>query len=292
MPSTYAHERFGCDVLKQLPEREKKAAEQAPGLFHLGLQGPDLFFYFHPLHPGPVTRIGNEVHRRPGLDFVRHAAQTAAEKDWAVPYLSYAYGSICHFALDRACHYDVFDWTRTHGVPHAVIEGELDRVLLKEDGKDPVRADLVENLHPEERDAEVIAAFYSGMQLGEGGEDGFTTAQMQAAIRSFIRFNHILTAPGRPKRWVIFTALKAAGKYDELRGHVIRYEADPACEEVLPVLRRHYEAAVPEAVRLICDFRDSAEGRLPWDALYNMNYESDYRRRWQEAGIDPAGKQG
>lgn len=171
MPSTYAHERFGCDVLKRLPERERAAAEQAPGLFHLGLQGPDLFFYYKPLNPGPVSRIGNAVHQRPGLDFAVHAAQVAAEHDWALPYLAYTYGSICHFALDRACHYDVFDYTRTHGAAHSVIEGELDRALLLEDGKDPVRADLVENLHPDPEDAQVIAAFYSGMNLGGSGED-------------------------------------------------------------------------------------------------------------------------
>ncbi|MBR2995288.1 MAG: hypothetical protein IKF45_01115 [Lachnospiraceae bacterium] len=285
MPSTYAHERFGCDVLKRLPERERAAAEQAPGLFHLGLQGPDLFFYYKPLNPGPVSRIGNAVHQRPGLDFAVHAAQVAAEHDWALPYLAYTYGSICHFALDRACHYDVFDYTRTHGAAHSVIEGELDRALLLEDGKDPVRADLVENLHPDPEDAQVIAAFYSGMNLGGSGEDGFTMKQMKSAIWSFIRFNHILTAPGKGKRFLIFSGMKAADKYEELRGHVIGYEEDPACREVLPVLRRHYEEAIPEAVRLIRDFRDSAEGRIAWDPLYEMNYESDYRRRWAEAGI-------
>ena len=43
MPATYAHYRFGQEVRKDLPEKEKKIVEEFPELFMIGLHGPDIF---------------------------------------------------------------------------------------------------------------------------------------------------------------------------------------------------------------------------------------------------------
>ena len=56
MPAVYAHRRFGAEVLACC---RNGAARAAIGAFHtlyeVGLQGPDILFYYDPLHKNPWT---------------------------------------------------------------------------------------------------------------------------------------------------------------------------------------------------------------------------------------------
>ena len=47
MPSTYAHRRFGTNVLEHLPDELRAQLEQNRELYDIGLHGPDLLFYYH-----------------------------------------------------------------------------------------------------------------------------------------------------------------------------------------------------------------------------------------------------
>ena len=45
MPTTYAHFRFGNDVLKVLPDEMKKTINKNIELYNIGLHGPDILIY-------------------------------------------------------------------------------------------------------------------------------------------------------------------------------------------------------------------------------------------------------
>ena len=62
----YAHYRFGCDVLKQLPEDIRSICTAHRGLFDIGLHGPDIYFFYRPVLPNKVNRIGYAAHKRSG----------------------------------------------------------------------------------------------------------------------------------------------------------------------------------------------------------------------------------
>ena len=50
MPSTYAHRRFGADVLNALdPETASLVTDRR--LYDIGLHGPDVLFYYDVVHP-------------------------------------------------------------------------------------------------------------------------------------------------------------------------------------------------------------------------------------------------
>ena len=66
MPAFYAHYRFGCDVLKQLPEDIRSICTAHRGLFDIGLHGPDIYFFYRPVLPNKVNRIGYAAHKRSG----------------------------------------------------------------------------------------------------------------------------------------------------------------------------------------------------------------------------------
>lgn len=57
MPSTYAHRRFGADVLVQLPRELREKITPYRPLYDMGLHGPDLMFYYRALQSNPVNRL-------------------------------------------------------------------------------------------------------------------------------------------------------------------------------------------------------------------------------------------
>ena len=104
MPAFYTHYRFGCDVLKQLPEDIRSICTAHRGLFDIGLHGPDIYFFYRPVLPNKVNRIGYAAHKRSGRYFLQRAQKVIAsahDKDAA---RAYFYGLLCHFTLDSICH--------------------------------------------------------------------------------------------------------------------------------------------------------------------------------------------
>ena len=58
MPATYAHFRFGREVLRRLSPETREAITPRIQLYHIGLHGPDIFFYYHPLSKKPGAGPG------------------------------------------------------------------------------------------------------------------------------------------------------------------------------------------------------------------------------------------
>lgn len=69
MPTHYAHIVFGRKVLQALPEDLSKKVSADQAAFYVGLHGPDPLFYYHPLTPNAVSRLGNAIHDEPGTVF-------------------------------------------------------------------------------------------------------------------------------------------------------------------------------------------------------------------------------
>lgn len=76
MPAFYAHYRFGCDVLNQLPEDIRSICTAHRGLFDIGLHGPDIYFFYRPVLPNKVNRIGYAAHKRSGRYFLQRAQKS------------------------------------------------------------------------------------------------------------------------------------------------------------------------------------------------------------------------
>ncbi|MFR9067454.1 MAG: zinc dependent phospholipase C family protein [Faecalibacterium prausnitzii] len=132
MPSTYAHRRFGANVLDHLPAPLREKLEAHRELYDIGLHGPDLLFYYHAaqVQPGEL-RWATPCTSEPGrafFDRARRVVHGEADRDAA---LAYALGFVCHFALDSTCHPYVEQFTRESGVTHCEIETEFDNMLLR-----------------------------------------------------------------------------------------------------------------------------------------------------------------
>ena len=221
MPSTYAHRRFGANVLEHLPDELRAQLEQNRELYDIGLHGPDLLFYYHAAKSNPVGALGNAMHEEPGrvfFDRARRVVHCEADRDAA---LAYALGFVCHFALDSTCHPYVEQFTRESGVTHCEIETEFDNMLLRRDGYDPLKFFTASHIHPSERNAKVIAPFY----------EGISEQTALDSIKGMISVHKLLQASNPVKRWVVLTGMRAVGKYEMLHGLVANPQPNPKCVE-------------------------------------------------------------
>ena len=100
MPSTYAHRRFGANVLDHLPAPLREKLEAHRELYDIGLHGPDLLFYYHAEKSTPVAALGNAMHDEQGRTFFDRARRVVHEEADREAALAYALGFVCHFALD------------------------------------------------------------------------------------------------------------------------------------------------------------------------------------------------
>lgn len=264
MPSLYAHYRFGQEVRGALKNREKRIVETYPELFLIGLHGPDILFYYHPLTSNFVNQTGYDMHDKAGREFFEYAAKVVRKYSNHGAYLSYVYGFICHFALDKACHGYIDEKIAESGVSHAEIETEFDRALMVKDGFNPIRHRLTKHITPSMRNARVISCFYKGI----------TARQVRTALREMIISHSLLRAPSKTKRKVINSVLKASGYYDSIHGMVVNIRKNPKCDDSTETLSTLYQEAKREAVRLIQEYKGYVEENKPLDSVYCYTFGS------------------
>ena len=135
MPAVYAHRRFGEKVLAACQNDEARTAiETYQDLFNIGLQGPDILFYYDPLRQNPYKAAGDALHDAPAAPFFEAGAAHVNGRPEGQALLSYLLGFLCHFALDSECHsYIEYEIGRS-GHPHVAIETALDGALMEKDG--------------------------------------------------------------------------------------------------------------------------------------------------------------
>ena len=262
MPSTYAHRRFGANVLDHLPAPLREKLEAHRELYDIGLHGPDLLFYYHAEKSTTVAALGNAMHEQKGEVFftrARTVVENATDKSAA---LAYVLGFICHFALDSTCHPYVEAYVRESGVGHCEIETEFDNALMREDGLDPIKFFTASHIKPSRERAEVIAPFYEGVTVDE----------TLAAMKGMITVHHLLQAANPVKRWVVLTGMKVLGKYDGMHGLVANPQPNPQCTESNRKLDALYAKALPLAERLILEYVAKLDTDEPLDAAYDHTF--------------------
>lgn len=145
MPGFVTHYLFGVDAYKMLPQNKiKKNIKKNHCAFALGLQGPDVFFYYPPSHIFHKQNIGDLAHRENTKAFFSYLMESRSHydnnpelQDIADAYLT---GFLGHYTLDCTAHPYVYAFTNydAENPPktvdyfgqHAYFETELDNELL------------------------------------------------------------------------------------------------------------------------------------------------------------------
>jgi len=250
MPSTYAHYRFGNDVLQSLSLSWKRSILSRRDLFDIGVHGPDLFFFYRPFSSNSVSAIGFDTHAQAGRIFFEHASRTIAASGFNPAALAYAGGLLTHFALDSVCHPYVEQQVRDGGPAHMEMEVSFDRFLLLRDGLDPAGQRLCDHVLPSAENAAVIAPFFPPA----------TAPQVLTAARSFVRYNNWLVAPGGAKRLLVRSAMKLSGNDRQLRHLLIPLTQNEACIDTDRELWALYRQALVLAGELFTELENHLHG--------------------------------
>lgn len=145
MPGFTAHYLFGQTIYRQLDAScLKKTIRKYHAAYNLGLQGPDLFFYFLPSYMIHENNIGSVAHTSKTNQFLRHLIESCnlfSDREQRETAQSYTAGFLGHYTLDAHCHPYVY-WrsgysqknfpkgNRYHG-RHMSLETDIDRELLQ-----------------------------------------------------------------------------------------------------------------------------------------------------------------
>lgn len=262
MPTTFAHDLFGKNVYKKLPEDMRQLIRKHGELYRIGLHGPDILFYYG-FGKNRVNQLGVQLHAQIAAPFFEKGAALAREDD---ALLAYLLGFVCHFMLDSVCH-PYIDGTVAKEVSHGEIEKELDRRLMVKAGLNPYRYyPAVRCIRPSKENALVIWKVFPEI----------TARQIESALRNmiFITNTMVYDDNGR-KQKVILPFLKLMGQYEHVGGNYMKAACDPRCHPYLDELERLFDQAEEEAAQMLQRFWRTARDGENLPDRFERNYNSN-----------------
>ena len=261
MPAFYAHYSFGQKVEALLPDDLMSLVEKNRNLYEIGLHGPDILFFYHPLRRHSVGKQGVAIHHEKGSVFFEKAAKTIHEAGDREEMMAYAVGAVCHLALDAACHPFIERYVKQSGISHHEIEKELEKYLMYRDGLDPFHFRFEKYAATEMTCAKAIAPFYD-----------LTPVQIKQCLESFVWYSRQFFTSDRLKRAVYFAGMRIVGCYGEVRGFFANKRDNELCAISSRYLEQQLEENVPVAVSMIEDFDRFCQTGSPLSAWFDRSF--------------------
>jgi len=210
MPAVAAHYSFGQEVLGLLPGSIKSFIEENKPAFDLGLQGPDLLFYYKVWKKNEVVDRGHELHRQTAGSFIR-AALTSLEQNPGSPQAeAYLLGFACHFVLDSTFHGRISELAPEDS-EHRLLEAELDRQLM-----DKYSCGRHEFLRTDRSDIAWLKLLYPGLSV----------KVLKKCAAGFLRLTALLDSKNPLIKFMIGLAEKALHKEGSFSSMSLKEEPD------------------------------------------------------------------
>ena len=182
MPSTYAHYRFGTQVIPMLSRDAQLAVARFRSLFDAGLHGPDIFFHYNLFWHTPTGDLGHSMHMQTGQEFFSQVCKRQRMHPSEAG-MAYLYGLLAHYALDSVCHPFINEIAAQGEIGHVELESEFERFLLDVDHKvPPEKQDLGVHLHLSRSEASTAAYLLNPV----------TPGQIRRSVRNMAFHFHLL----------------------------------------------------------------------------------------------------
>lgn len=262
MPTTYTHYRFGDRCLAAMSPALRLAAGRSRALYDIGVHGPDLFFYYHPLKANEVSAYGNRLHRQTARTFfekVRPVWQAGGSRE---EMLAYLLGFLSHFVLDSACHGYVEEARKELGISHNKLEAYFDAYLMRADGLTPSRVDRGASLRPSAGRAALIARFFD-----------FPPETVLAASKGQVRVMRLLYSPTGAKKQALRALIRRfgiRGSFDDL---FIDDAIPESCRPAMEVLDGLFAQALAEYPALAEALVHYLDGSAPLPERFDRDFE-------------------
>ncbi len=207
MPSTYAHYRFGADLLPELPLETQRIIHRFRQLYDVGLHGPDILSFNTTTIPNGTVRLCGKFHAQTGQVFFERVCR-AVRMNPADGVRAYLYGVLAHYALDSISSSYATRMAEERKIPVAQVWAEFDRFLLEQDGKlPPHEYDTGRHLQLTPGECQTVALFYPNVSAGAIGK---SVKNMATAAKAFSG------TKGSRRRAMLNTARRVAPRMAEL----------------------------------------------------------------------------
>lgn len=261
MPSTYAHYRFGQMVFDRLTSQQQNLIAPNRSLFDIGLHGPDILFYYHPLKSNAINRSGYAMHDKSGRSFFDQARKIYQQQANQEAHLVYLLGFICHFVLDAKCHPYVEKYVRQQSISHTRIEVEFDRYLLLKDGIKPETYALSQHIHPQSEYGEVIHFYFPGTNQ----------KTIVTALKLMNFYHRLLHIRYDFKRQILYWGMDLIHA-NSFKDQIMAKKPDLACQKSNEDLYQLWQDAINTACNLIQEFIEKGGNDAPLDLLYDHTF--------------------
>lgn len=262
MPAFYAHDRFGKQVAEHLGKELKQTVKHHYRQYRIGLQGPDLLFFYRPYRPSRVAKYGVRLHEISAYPFFQHAIRVVRKKGRESREYAYLMGFVCHFILDSECHPFVEGYQEESGIDHLEIEEEFEKKLLRLDGKDPLAYPLAKLVPVDIATADAIRPFYENISRKE----------ILRSLRDLRIIKRIFRAPGPVKQGFINGLFRLSGNYGKMKGLMNQRKDNPKCQKSNQELFRRFEASVELAARMIEELDESIWTRKELNERFDRTF--------------------
>jgi uncharacterized CHY-type Zn-finger protein len=247
MPTTYAHYTFGIKVLNELNEELREKIKNNIDLYHIGLHGPDILFYYKPLHSNKINKLGNEIHKQNANIFFKKAKDIIIIRDEKA--IAYIAGFICHFILDSQCH--PYIRTKEDKISHNEIEAEFDRAIMLKDNLNPITFKPTSHIVPSIDSAECISKFFPET----------TPQEILKSLSSMKFYLNLLVAPGKLQRALLISALRISSNVNKI-DLIKKYVPNEECLKINEELMSLYNEAIKPAALLIEEYIMSTNEKI------------------------------
>jgi len=249
-----AHYRFGQEVLNRFEPELKALIHNHRAEYEIGLQGPDIFYYYKPYSPNRYFNHGFDCHAKPAINMFAPMFEQTHEG----AALSYLIGLVCHYALDRSCHPYVYANTKKV-TDHFVIESAFDDHIIKTCGLTEERYKYI----PSDADFAAMAALWPG--IGE------------RIVKKSVRAQRFCTRL-IDRRRIVRAFETLVNKRDFLTKMSPRDPESARQERHIEALETLYQRGLGECPTLVKSAIGAMRANTPYCVGFHLNYE----------GIDPA----
>lgn len=265
MPASYTHYSFGSDVYKNLSKAMRDIIDKNRTAYNIGLNGPDILFYYKPMIKNQIKNYGNEMHYDTAYHFFKNA-KNVIRKNRSDISISYILGFICHFILDSNCHPYINIAMKEIELSHETIEAELDGYLMRRNGIDPKVKNAGEHVIPSWDIANNIYLFYEDV----------TAKQIYRCLKAVRFYNSFITCESNIKRGFIKGILKNVKGGINLSNMIINVTPEPKCKAVVEDLINLYQKSIEEAVEIINIYYNELFMDIELNKRFNSNFVDLY----------------
>lgn len=239
MPSSYAHYRFGTQVLPMMPADVRGPILRHRALFEIGLHGPDFLFYHDFIKKTPLGHLGTAYHEQSGQDFFSRACAQLRQNPSEAAF-AYLHGLLAHYCLDSQCHPFVYAMTDDTDLGHSELETEFDRYLMARDGiLKPHETNISRHMRLQKGEYAVVADFYPEI----------TAKDAALCIRNMALAHRLLTLPTKAGHSAVVAFTRLAG--GSTSGKVMSVGPDSKCDHLDKKLLELYEQALVKFPQLL-----------------------------------------